>query len=141
MGINADDYLGFGICSIDHLDSLEYHSPAKLVCTSQPWDGKKPNPGPIILMTKSGGRGVSTIKFEFKGDPVVAKKKSLKEKGPSNSYFIHRLLSRTDTISFLPLPFFCFLDDGNKKETKIFKNEVENLRQNVQGCTDETKLN
>ncbi|XP_028406909.1 uncharacterized protein LOC114529342 [Dendronephthya gigantea] len=110
LGVNASDYLGFSICSIDHLDSLEYHTPAKLVCTTQPWDGKKPNRGAIILMTKSGGRGVSTIKFEFKGDPVVARKKSLREK---------------------------VLGESNKKsKTSV---EVENLRQNVQDLTNENQ--
>ena len=74
LGTSPEDFLGFTICSCDHLDSLEYHSPAKLVCTTQPWNGKKQNPGPIVLVTKSGGRGVSTVKFMFQGDPIVVKK-------------------------------------------------------------------
>ena len=88
LGTNTGDFLGFTICSVDHLDSLEYHTPAKLVCITQSWDGKKPNPGPIILVTKSGGRGVSTIQFEFQGDPVVTKKKNsiAKAKGSSSVF-------------------------------------------------------
>ena len=114
LGTNSGDFLGFAICSLDHLDSLEYHTPAKLVCITQSWDGKKPNPGPIILVTKSGGRGVSTIKFEFQGDPVVAKKK--------------------DSITKAK-------EGNSKKETKPTKNEtsveVQNLRQNVQDLKTE----
>ncbi|CAB3989070.1 Exocyst complex component 2 [Paramuricea clavata] len=116
LGTNTGDFLGFTICSVDHLDSLEYHTPAKLVCTTQPWGGKKPNPGPIVLVTKSGGRGVSTIKFEFQGDPVVPKKKNSLAKGKGES---------------------------NKKETKNTKNEtsidVEKLRRNVQDLTSENQ--
>lgn len=74
LGLNKDDFLGFSICSYDYLDKLEYHSPAKLVCVTKPWDGSKPNQGPIVLVTKSGGRGVSTIEFEFKGRAVCEAK-------------------------------------------------------------------
>ena len=70
LGLDKEDFLQFTVCSCDCLDNLEYHSPAKLVCFTKPWYGKAANSGPIVLVTKSGGRGVSTIEFEYQGEAV-----------------------------------------------------------------------
>ena len=56
LGRSQDDFLGVFVCSCESLDTLEYHSPAKVVCVTKPWNGTKPNPGPVVLVTKSGGR-------------------------------------------------------------------------------------
>lgn len=111
LGCSADDFLEFTICSIDHLEVLEYHSPAKIVCLTQPWTGKKPNPGSIVLMTKSGGRGVSTLQFEFEGNPFTAKSKNSSTQGKISQstavekyfYVNYGFLNELNSVNFFVL--------------------------------------
>ena len=61
LGTSKEDIVSINICGCDLCPTLEYHSPAKLVVVTKPWSGS----GPVVLETKSGGRGISTINFTF----------------------------------------------------------------------------
>ena len=66
LGKSKDDIIYIGVSGCDLLQTLEYHSPAKLVVVSKPWIGS----GPIVLETKSGGRGISTLVYKFQDRPL-----------------------------------------------------------------------
>lgn len=61
LGSCKDDILSLSINGSDVRSNLEWHSSAKVTCTTKPWGGS----GPVAMVTKSGGRGTSTIKFTF----------------------------------------------------------------------------
>lgn len=61
LGTSREDIVSINLCGCDLLYTLEYHSPAKLVIVTEAWSGS----GPVVLETKSGGRGVSTFNFTF----------------------------------------------------------------------------
>lgn len=61
LGVSQEDIASINICGCDLSPTLEYHSPAKLVVVTKPWSGS----GPVVLETKSGGRGISTLNFTF----------------------------------------------------------------------------
>lgn len=61
LGMSKEDIASISLCGCDLCPTLEYHSPAKLVVVTKPWNGS----GPVVLETKSGGRGISTINFTF----------------------------------------------------------------------------
>ncbi|XP_020621330.1 uncharacterized protein LOC110059006 isoform X1 [Orbicella faveolata] len=61
LGKSQEDIASINICGCDLLSTLEYHSPAKLVVVTEAWSGS----GPVVLETKSGGRGISTLNFTF----------------------------------------------------------------------------
>ena len=61
LGLSQEDIASISICGCDLLSTLEYHSPAKLVVVTKDWSGS----GPVVLETKSGGRGISTLNFTF----------------------------------------------------------------------------
>lgn len=61
LGMSKEEIKSISICGCDLYSSLEYHSPAKLVVVTKPWTGS----GPVVIETKSGGRGISTINFTF----------------------------------------------------------------------------
>ena len=61
LGKTEEDIASISICGCELLPTLEYHSPAKLVVVTEAWSGS----GPVVLETKSGGRGISTLNFTF----------------------------------------------------------------------------
>lgn len=64
LGQSADDVIGLTVCGIDCLSSLEYSSPAKLICTTFP--SSKSVSGPVVVKTRNGGKGMSTVTFTYK---------------------------------------------------------------------------
>ncbi|XP_062517060.1 hepatocyte growth factor receptor-like isoform X2 [Corticium candelabrum] len=64
LGRDSDDVIGLTVCGIDCLSSMEYSSPAKLICTTFP--ASKSVSGPVVVETQSGGRGKSTVTFTYK---------------------------------------------------------------------------
>ncbi|XP_067016005.1 uncharacterized protein [Acropora muricata] len=66
LGKSKEDIIYIGVSGCDLLQTLEYHSPAKLVVVSKPWIGS----GPVVLETKSGGRGISTLAYTFQDRPL-----------------------------------------------------------------------
>ena len=64
LGQCADDVCGLIVCGVDCLSTLEYSSPAKLICTT--CRGRDVGSGPVIVKTKSGGKGTSLITFTYK---------------------------------------------------------------------------
>lgn len=61
LGNCLEDIMSLSVCGCDLLSTLEYHSSAKLVCVTKPWNGC----GPVVIVTKSAGRGSSTVTFSF----------------------------------------------------------------------------
>ena len=61
LGMSGEDILSITVCGCNLSSTLEYHTPAKLVVITKPWTGA----GPVVLVTKSGGRGTSTVTFSF----------------------------------------------------------------------------
>ena len=61
LGMSKEEIASITVCGCDLYSSLEYHSPAKLVVVTKPWTGS----GPVVIETKSGGRGISTLNFTF----------------------------------------------------------------------------
>ncbi|XP_073244066.1 uncharacterized protein [Porites lutea] len=77
LGKSKEDIVSISICGCDLYSTLEYHSPAKLVVTTKPWAGS----GPVVLETKSGGRGTSTLNFTFQEKPPEPLISALDRKG------------------------------------------------------------
>lgn len=61
LGNAKDDILSLSVNGSDVRSTMEWHSPAKLTCKTKPWGGS----GPVSVVTKSGGRGTSMVKFTF----------------------------------------------------------------------------
>lgn len=61
LGMSKEEITSITVCGCDLYSTLEYHSPAKLVVTTKPWSGS----GPVVIETKAGGRGISTLSFTF----------------------------------------------------------------------------
>ena len=62
LGLNRDDVVGLFICGSDVLDSVQYISSERLVCTTVAW---RPCVGCVTVETGSGGRACSTAQFTF----------------------------------------------------------------------------
>ena len=62
LGLSIDDVVGLYICGSDVLDSVQYISSERLVCTTVAW---RPCVGSITVETGSGGRVSSTVQFTF----------------------------------------------------------------------------
>jgi len=61
LGKSKDDILSLSVNGSDVRGTLEWHSSAKVTFTTKPWGGK----GPVAMVTKSGGRGLSMVNFMF----------------------------------------------------------------------------
>ncbi|GBP11675.1 Exocyst complex component 2, partial [Eumeta japonica] len=59
LGTSANDLIGLTICECDCLLSAEWKSKNKIVARSGPCKGR----GDIIVTTRSGGEGTSTVQF------------------------------------------------------------------------------
>ena len=62
LGRDADDVLHVFICGVDMVSNLKYVSSSKLIVTLLPCT---PCSGNVIVETKSGGLGSSTVEFSF----------------------------------------------------------------------------
>lgn len=61
LGKSREDILSLSVNGSDVRVNLEWHSSAKVTFTTKPWGGS----GPVAMVTKSGGRGTSNVKFTF----------------------------------------------------------------------------
>lgn len=59
LGTGPSDLLGLTVCGCDCLLSAEWKSSNKIIARSGPGKGR----GDIIVTTRSGGRGTSTVQF------------------------------------------------------------------------------
>ncbi|ESO82768.1 hypothetical protein LOTGIDRAFT_108931 [Lottia gigantea] len=59
LGIDARDLIGLKICGVDCLLSAEWKSSSKIIARTGPGKGK----GDVIITTRSGGKGSSSIGF------------------------------------------------------------------------------
>ncbi|XP_013148421.1 PREDICTED: exocyst complex component 2 [Papilio polytes] len=72
LGISVTDLIGLKICGCDCLLSAEWKSKNKIVARSGPCKGR----GDIIVTTKSGGEGTSTVQFRGYHESVGPMKES-----------------------------------------------------------------
>ena len=63
LGASREDIISLSVCGCDLLPNLQYFSSGKLVVVTRPWRGS----GPVVIVTRSGGRAASTVKFSFEG--------------------------------------------------------------------------
>ncbi|XP_032233678.2 uncharacterized protein LOC116616003 [Nematostella vectensis] len=81
LGNSRDDVLSLSVNGSDCRRSLQWHSSAKVTCVTKPWGGS----GPVVIVTKSGGRASSSTKFTFeeekkeKSDDSKVSKQALME--------------------------------------------------------------
>ena len=62
LGLSQDDVVGLSICGSDVVDSVQYISSERLVCTTVAW---RPCVGSVTVETASGGRVCSAAQFTF----------------------------------------------------------------------------
>ncbi|XP_070542885.1 uncharacterized protein [Ptychodera flava] len=115
LGESEDDIVKFTICGADCLANVEYDSPNKIRCTTTQW---KVCSGPVLIETRSGGLGISLVRFEFVDADTLTRKMSsereLESEGES------------------PKGFFGFLFRDQKKDDYLGKNETfDNTSDNV----------
>jgi len=65
LGKSRADILSVTVAGVDCTNSLEYESSSRLTCFVGPTPGGATNHGAVIVETKSGGVGVSTVQFRF----------------------------------------------------------------------------
>ena len=66
LGNDKNDIIGLFLCGANCLKSLEYVSGSKLFCTTKPW---KVCTGFVVIETRSGGKGKSTVQLIFTEEP------------------------------------------------------------------------
>ena len=67
LGKDKNDIIGLFLCGANCLKSLEYVSSNELLCTTKSW---KPCAGFVVIETRSGGKGKSTVQLTFKEEPL-----------------------------------------------------------------------
>lgn len=72
LGNSPTDLLGLTICGCDCLLSAEWKSPKKILARSGPGKGR----GDIIITTRSGGKGTSTVQFRGYHETIGPMKES-----------------------------------------------------------------
>ncbi|KAF1744993.1 hypothetical protein MXB_5512 [Myxobolus squamalis] len=68
FGIDLNDLVSVFVCAHDCTKSAHWVSNGKLICFIDSINIKGPEIGPIVITTKSGGRGVSMINFNLSFD-------------------------------------------------------------------------
>eukprot|EP00118_Oscarella_pearsei_P003928 m.16319 g.16319 ORF g.16319 m.16319 type:complete len:464 (+) comp26849_c0_seq2:107-1498(+) len=131
LGQNAEDVVGLSVCGVDCLATLEYSSPAKVFCTT--FRGKEAGSGPVILKTRSSGKGTSLITFTYKEHDYDPDEIPSDTSGKSHSL-----------APAPPSPFQRPKKDSQKRE-KVSTREMElsgkidGLRQHVKDLEEENK--
>ncbi|EZA62577.1 hypothetical protein DMN91_005509 [Ooceraea biroi] len=72
LGVKAQDLIGLTICGCDCLLSAEWKSSNKIIARSGPCKGR----GDIIVTTRSGGQGTSTVQFRGYHETIGPMKES-----------------------------------------------------------------
>ncbi|KAK2146876.1 hypothetical protein LSH36_581g03055 [Paralvinella palmiformis] len=80
LGQNKADVIGLTVGGVDCLSTLEYISPMKLCCTTQP---AKPGTGKIIVETKQGGTGSSLVSYTFQKSKTSSPARAVPDKSLS----------------------------------------------------------
>eukprot|EP00732_Lithocolla_globosa_P004777 Lithocolla_globosa_v1_NODE_4564_length_1409_cov_6.716396.p1 type:complete len:339 gc:universal NODE_4564_length_1409_cov_6.716396:45-1061(+) len=115
LGLSKEDITELSVAGVDCRPSLVYFSQHKLECVTEPGKGS----GPVIVTTKSGGRGSSTVQFTFL---------------PDASELFHKLHTATDKMKTEEMKSPEGIDDLKrdiKKLEMINKekdNEIDQLR-------------
>lgn len=97
LGNSKEDIVSVTLCGCDLYSTLEYHSPAKLVVVTKPWNGS----GPVVVETKSGGRGTSTLNFTFQDKAPASSKASSKKDKASRAELLTEITQLREVIDDL----------------------------------------
>jgi IPT/TIG domain len=65
LGRSRADIVSVIVAGVDCTSSLEYESSTRLTCIAGPTPSRATCSGDVIVETKSGGVGVSTVQFSF----------------------------------------------------------------------------
>lgn len=65
LGRSRADIVLLTVAGVDCTESVEFDSSSRLTCIAGPTAGGATNQGNVIVETKSGGVGVSTVQFRF----------------------------------------------------------------------------
>lgn len=112
LGNKSQDLIGLTICGCDCLLSAEWKSPNKIIARSGPCKGR----GDIIVTTRSGGQGTSTVQFRGYHETIGPMKESAVwvEEAPVQSFvWGRRALSPTNYQQEDPLGLSV---EGNEKK-------------------------
>ncbi|XP_001606239.2 exocyst complex component 2 [Nasonia vitripennis] len=112
LGTKAQELIGLTICGCDCLLSAEWKSPNKIIARSGPCKGR----GDIIVTTRSGGQGTSTVQFRGYHETIGPMKESAVwvEEAPVQSFvWGRRALSPTNYQQEDPLGLSV---EGNEKK-------------------------
>ncbi|XP_024946623.1 exocyst complex component 2 isoform X2 [Cephus cinctus] len=112
LGSRAQDLIGLTICGCDCLLSAEWKSQNKIIARSGPCKGR----GDIIVTTRSGGQGTSTVQFRGYHETIGPMKESAVwvEEAPMQSFvWGRRALSPTNYQQEDPLGLSV---EGNEKK-------------------------
>ncbi|KAF4082429.1 hypothetical protein AMELA_G00151670 [Ameiurus melas] len=128
LGIEAKDLVGLSICGHNCLLTAEWMSASKIVCRVGP---AKDDKGEIIVTTRSGGPGTSTVSFKvLKADKIDILEQSAVWVDEVNYY--DQRLNRNKGISPLSLrqadPLGIETDKG-----KVLQKDLENLFPGMSG--------
>ncbi|XP_034947580.1 exocyst complex component 2 [Chelonus insularis] len=113
LGIRAQDLIGLTICECDCLLSAEWKSPNKIIARSGPCKGR----GDIIVTTRSGGQGTSTVQFRGYYETIGPMKESavwVEEAPVQNFVWGRRALSPTNYQQEDPLGLSVEGNDSKK---------------------------
>ncbi|XP_074093497.1 exocyst complex component secretory 5 [Cotesia typhae] len=113
LGTKAQDLIGLTICGCDCLLSAEWKSQNKIIARSGPCKGR----GDIIVTTRSGGQGTSTVQFRGYHETIGPMKESavwVEEAPVQNFVWGRRALSPTNYQQEDPLGLSVEGNDSKK---------------------------
>ncbi|XP_064653327.1 uncharacterized protein LOC135503621 isoform X2 [Lineus longissimus] len=117
LGNGREDVIGLFLASLNCLDTLEYESPKRIHCWTKTW---KPCSGPVVVVTQSGGRGVSnhaSTQFAFLSSQDIECDSINGEMFERNNN-LNLSLSSEETG---------YVSDGSKKDHKEMSKEEKRL--------------
>jgi len=65
LGQSATDVVRLSVAGLDCLSALDYESSTRLSCLVRPTAVSEPTEGDVIVETRSGGLGISMVRFRF----------------------------------------------------------------------------
>jgi len=110
LGLSRDDVVGLYICCSDVVDSVQYISSERLVCTTAAW---RPCVGCVSVETASGGIISSAVQFTFTAvsEPAVSFTQH-------DSYTLSKNKCRRFSVDMLEDIKLSYLHDGKRQTTQ-----------------------
>jgi hypothetical protein len=127
LGNGKEDVIGLFLASSNCLDTLEYESAKRIHCWTKAW---KPCSGPVVVVTQSGGRGVSShpsTQFMFLSSQDI-ECNSIPDEMFERNNNLNLSMSSEETG---------YVSDGSKKDHKEMTKE-EKVIHSVRSCRQPT---